>query len=171
MIRGKLIHEERVPCLPGMNVSGSLARLKPGEKITVDLEVVLNKKEANASVDFVFLNTDLNFSGMFKARDFILKRANEEATLDSFTMNKKVVEDTSPEFFEWAQAGNIPYNIEFDRAKKLLEFKDLYPSFADDLYPRMFSRWITRYCKRYSYFHNPKVRGSKGISIIIAKNE
>lgn len=170
MIRGKLPTEQRpVPKFPPINILGQMSRLKPGEKVLFELEVVSAHSHVNASIDFVSLNTDLNFSGMFKANAVRVVREGIETSIDDIVTGNKIISDTCIEFYTWVKEGNVPLEVEFNRHQMLIDFKAKYPNHSETLLLSNLSAWLSRYAKRLGYWHNPKCRGGKAWSLIVTK--
>lgn len=167
MIRGKLPKEgDLIKQMPGVHVSGDLSRLKPGQRIMFELMVVAKKTEANSSVDFVFLNKELNFSGLFKTNSFVMLNDDGKTDLLDFISSNSIAIQTSNEFHSWIQHGNVPLYVEFNRAEMMANFLDEYPCFIGKLTNKKFSGWVSAYANWKGHKHNSNCRTEKGWSLI-----
>ncbi|MCF2443639.1 hypothetical protein L0657_06700 [Dyadobacter sp. CY345] len=172
MIRGKLPTERNlVPRLPSIQNSGILSRLKPGEKVLLELEVVTSESVANSYVDFVSLSTDVNFSGMFKAKTVAIGSGVEGSSIKSkvFKRPPKLPSNVIKEFDLWADEGNVPMNVSFDRRALMNCFKERVPEFADEIQLSHVCSLLTSFANRIGYHHNSKIHGKNAYSLLTSQ--
>lgn len=167
MRRGKLQTEgDVIPQLPGINISGELSRLKAGQKIVFELEVVTNMGKANSSIDFVFFNKDLNFSGIFKTVAFAMLKEDGTSDLLEFLNSGNFIQETSTEFYKWVEDGNLPVDVEFKLLEKYEEFLNAFPSLIETPTVRTFTIWIGTFASRRNWRHFKNYRAEKGWSVL-----
>jgi hypothetical protein len=92
---------------------------------------------------------------------------------------RKYIKETSYEFYEWVEDGNIPTNVQINRTEKYEEFIKEYPDFNSPkfkLSQKRFTMWIESYAKFLNLEHKSGKSGPVRWSMIhdpnapIAKN-
>ena len=85
---------------------------------------------------------------------------------------RKFITETSNEFYEWVQDGNLPKSQRLYNTKVLRQFMEEYPDFSQ-LHIKTFKKWIKLYCDfngfLYSYGNDPNDGGR--YFYISSKNE
>lgn len=90
---------------------------------------------------------DKFYSFMLNCSQYYLEHGLKE--YDSKNLHvRKFIKETSFDFYEWANDGNIPVNVRFDKKELYEAFKEEYNDFKKWLSQKRFTSWVTIYGKK-----------------------